>query len=242
MDIMKEPHKILLVGENGMGKSIAAASFFKAGPIRIWDFDGRLKPVASYFPGADIDYETFTADNFRNFMDELDSIQTKCPFKTLVLDSVTNASTLCVTFQLGVKDKLKTTKGGIPTTSWDEINGETVLFTRMLEAMKLVNKKFGVNIIWTAHPVPKVEITDGETKRLTSIAAYGNKIPAIIPTYFDEIYNFERAKSGMSGFKFTVNTVPKNGLPGKTAFPSKLPASIDVTDKNFYELFMGFLK
>jgi hypothetical protein len=111
----------------------------------------------------------------------------------------------------------------------------------MLEAMKLVNDKFKTNIIWTAHPVPKIEISDEGTKRLTSIAAYGNKIPALIPTYFDEIYNFERVKVGLSDYKFRVNTVPKNNLPGKTAFPDKIPPEFDITKKNFYDVFSSFL-
>lgn len=240
IDLKNDPHKILLVGENGMGKSIAAASFFKAGPIRMWDFDGRLKPVKSYYPNADINYDTFTAENFRQFITEINSLVNSCPYKTLVLDSVTTASVLCVTFQLGVKGLAKTTSG-IPKTSWDEINGETVLFTQMLEAMKDVHKRHKVNIIWTAHPVPKIEISDEGTKRLTSLAAYGNKIPALIPGYFDEIHNFERVKSGMTDFKYMVNTTPKNNLPGKTAFPNQLPASFDITKKNYYEILMGYL-
>jgi hypothetical protein len=143
---------------------------------------------------------------------------------------------------LSVKDKLKTTKAGIPATSWDEINGETVLFTQMLELLKLIHKKHGVHVIWTAHPVPKMEITPEGSNRTTSLAAYGNKIPALIPGYFDEIYNFERMKVGMTDFKYMVNTVPKNNLPGKTAFPKFLPANIDITGKNFYEVLFGYLK
>ena len=242
INLQTDPHKLLFVGENGTGKSIAAASFYVAGPVRYWDFDGRMKPIRSYFPDADINYDTFTPDNFRAFLDELEKIQQSCPYKTLVLDSVTTASTLSVVFQLSVKDKLKTTKGGIPATSWDEINGETVLFTRMLEGLKLVHHKFKTNIIWTAHPVPKTEIIDGTSNRVTSLASYGNKVPALIPGYFDEIYNFQKEKVGMDIYKHMVYTVPKNQLPGKTAFPDKLPNSFDITKKNFYDIFTGYLK
>lgn len=248
IDLKNDPHKLLFVGENGSGKSIAAASFFKAGPIRIWDFDGRLKPVKSYFPDADINYDTFSSDNFRTgFLNELESITSNCPYKTLVLDSVTTASTLCIVFQLSVKDKLKTTKAGLPATSWDEINGETVLFTQMLECLKLIHIKHKVNIIWTAHPIPKTtQVTDKdgktESQRSTSLASYGNKIPAIIPGYFDEIYNFQKVKVGLTSYKHMVNTVPKDELPGKTAFPKKIPVSFDITNQNFYDVFMGFLK
>jgi hypothetical protein len=140
-----------------------------------------------------------------------------------------------------MKDKMKTTKGGLPATSWDEVNGETVLFTKMLEVMKIIHRKHKTNIIWTAHPIPKTEIVGGEVNRTISLASYGNKVPAIVPGYFDEIYNFQKEKVGIDSYKHTVYTVPKNGLPGKTAFPNKLPNSFDVTGKNFYDVLMGFL-
>lgn len=239
-DINKETGlKILLYSENGFGKSIAAGSFYKAGPIRVWDFDGRMKPLSTYYPGVDINYDTFDSDNFRQFLDELETLQDKCPWKTIVLDSVTSASNACVVYQLKMKDKLKTTKGGLPATSWDEINGETVLFTKALEACKLIHRKFNTHIIWTCHPVAKTIITDEGSKRITSLVAYGNKIPSIIPGYFDEIYSFTLDKVGIDSFKRVVNTVPKNDFPGKTAM--KLPNSFDITNKNFYDELMSLI-
>ena len=233
-------YKILLYAENKFGKSIAAASFFKAGPVRFWDFDGRMRPINTYYPEASISYETYDSDNFRSFLDELEKLQENCPYKTLVLDSVTSASNSCVVYQLKVKDKIKTTKGRLPATSWDEINGETVLFTKMLEACKLIHRKFNTNIIWTCHPVAKTIIADGEAKRITSLAAYGNKIPSIIPGYFDEIYNIQMEKVGLETYKRVIYTVPKNDFPGGTAM--KLPNSFDITDKNFYDVLMSLIK
>lgn len=241
INLQADPHKILLVGENGSGKSLAAASFYLAGPTRVWDFDGRLKPVKSFYPEADISYDTYGLDNFNQFMDELNNIINSCPYKTLILDSVTTASATCVAYQLQVTGNLKAGKGGIPATSWSEINGETVLFTRMLELLKVLHKKYKTNIIWTAHPIPKLEIGETETKRTTSIAAYGNKIPALIPGYFDEIYNFQKSKVGMTNFKYEVNTIPRNQLPGKTAFPGVIPDTMDITNKKFYEVLMSHL-
>ena len=233
-DINKETAlKILLYSENGFGKSIAAGSFFKAGPIKFWDFDGRMKPISTYYPGADINYETYDSDNFREFLNDLENLQDKCPWKTLVLDSVTSASNACVVYQLKMKGKMKETKGGLPATSWDEINGETVLFTKALEVCKLIHRKFNTHIIWTCHPVSKTIITESGAQRITSLAAYGNKIPSIIPGYFDEIYNLSLDKTGVDTYKRMINTIPKNDFPGKSAM--KLPNSIEFTNKNFYD-------
>lgn len=240
-DFKETALKILLYSENKFGKSIAAASFFKEGPIRFWDFDGRMKPIANYYPGADIDYTTFDSDNFQSFLNELESLQDKCLWKTLVLDSVTSASNACIVYQLKVKGTIKSSKSGLPTTSWDEINAETVLFTKMLEICKLIHRKFDTNIIWTAHPVSKTMIEDDKTKRITSLAAYGNKIPSIIPGYFDEIYNLQLEKTDLSKpMQRIVYTVPNNNFPGGTAL--KLPEKFNITDKNFYEELMGYIK
>ena len=242
INLQDDPLKILFVGENGTGKSLALASFYKAGTIRVADFDGRMKPIKSRFPDADIDYDTYGSDNFRAFLDEIEKIQDKTPpWKTWALDSLTSSSACSIVYQLVMKDKMKTTKGGLPATSWDEVNGETVLFTKMLEVMKIVNRKHRTNIIWTAHPIPKTEVVNEVTTRTTSLASYGNKVPALVPGYFDEIYNFQKEKVGVDKYIYMVYTVPKNNLPGKTAMPDLIPNSFDITGKNFYDVLMGFI-
>lgn len=240
IDIINSPMKILLVGPNGTGKTVAAASFFKEGKIQIEDSDIRMKPVAEYFPDEDINYDSYTSDNFNKFVTKIHDIisGTFTPnFKTWVIDSVTGFSITAVTYQLKMKDKIKTTKGGLPSTSWDEINGETVLFHEMLEAAQILYTRHGCNIIFTAHPVPKTQIIAGEdAKQIISIAAYGNKVPAIVPGFFDEIYNLQVIKTGLKEWNRVANRVPMDGLPGKTVFRKYLPESIDFTEKNFYEV------
>lgn len=238
--------KILLVSTNGFGKSILAASFHKAGPIHFEDGDIRMKPIKAYYPGVDnITYDSWTSDNFKQFVDKIHAIidgTFKPKFKTWVLDSVTSFSITCITYQLKVKDKIKTTKGGLPATSWDEINGETVLFHEIMEAAQILYTRFGVNIIFTAHPIAKTEIIQGEdAKKVMSLVAYGNKIPSIIPGFFDEIYNIQMVKTGLSKWERKVYTIPMDGMPGKTALYDYIPESIDVTNKNFYEVLRSHL-
>lgn len=249
IDLLNSPLKILLVSTNGFGKSIAAGSFYKAGPIHFDEADVRMKPVAAYYPGVDISYSSWTSDNFSNFVDKIHNIidgNLRPNFKTWVLDSITSFSITCITYQLKVKDKIKTTKGGLPATSWDEINGETVLFHEIMEAAQILYTKYKCNIIFTAHPVAKTEIIkDEEAKKVMSLAAYGNKIPSILPGFFDEIYNIQLTKSLVGG-KVTwgrrVYTVPMDGMPGKTALYNYLPESIDITNKNFYDELTSYLK
>jgi hypothetical protein len=247
IDLLNSPVKMLLVAPNGLGKSIAAASFYKAGPIHIDDSDIRLKPVKAYYPDADISYDSWTSDNFNGFVTKINRIidrEYKPKEKTWVIDSTTGFSMAAITYQLKVKDKVKLTKGGLPTTSWDEINGETVLFHNMLEAANVMYDIHKVNIIFTAHPIPKMEIIkDEEAKRIMSLVAYGNKVPAIIPGFFDEIYNLQMMKTDLKGgYKRLAYTIPMENLPGKTALYNYLPESFDITNKNFYDVWHNFLK
>lgn len=246
IDLLGSPLKLMLVSPNGLGKTVAAASFYKAGPIQIEDADIRMKPVKAFFPDADIDYNSYTSDNFYTFVQKIhDIIDGKIipKFKTWVLDSMTSFSITSITYQLKVKDKVKTTKGGLPATSWDEINGETVLFHNIMEAANLMHTKYGIHIIFTAHPVSKTEIIQGEdAKKIMSLAAYGNKIPSIIPGFFDEIYNLQLFKESLSKISRRVYTVPMDGMPGKTALQGYLPEYIDITGKNFYEELMKHLQ
>lgn len=246
IDLLGSPLKILLVSTNGFGKSIAAASFYKAGPIHFDEADIRMKPVAAYFPDADISYDSWTSDNFYEFVTKIHNIidgKFKPKFKTWVLDSVTSFSITSITYQLKMKDKIKTTKGGLPATSWDEINGETVLFHEIMEAAQILYTKYGVNIIFTAHPIAKTEIIKGEdAKKVMSLVAYGNKIPSIIPGFFDEIYNIQLVKTGIgNAWRRSIFTIPMDGMPGKTALYNYLPESMDITNGNFYEILQSYL-
>lgn len=238
--------KILLVGPNGRGKSIAAASFHELGPITFRDFDGRMKPVKLIYPNADIDYVSYGVNNYKMFENWLEDIQkVPPPFKTIVIDSLTGLSMTNVMYQLSVKGKLKVGAAGLPSTSWNEINNETVSIGKVLEVMKVMYEKHGINVIVTAHPVTKTEIGEGdkETKRSESLVAYGPKIGGIAPGYFDEIYRIAIRKTSMEGplrrLALTNLTSKDDDIMAKSALG--LPNELDITD-GLYDALMKFKK
>lgn len=240
IDVLKRPKKILLVSPNGLGKSIVAGSFHVEGKIVFEDLDLRMDPVKEYYPDADIRYNSWTSENFNRFVERIHAIirgEIKPDWKTWVLDSVTSTSITSVTYQLKVKGTIKTTGGGLPATSWDEINGETVFMHEIIEAFQVAYAKFGCNVIFTSHPIPKTQIIEGEsTKHIMSLAAYGNKIPSIVPGYFNEIYSIGMDQVSPGVYKRFLYTLPHDGMPGKTALFRYLPDKIDITNKNFCEI------
>lgn len=228
----------LFIGANGEGKSVAAASF--PGPVKFYDFDGRMKPIKLFYPNADIQYSTVGPKaipakriiSFLDFCKEFEDLQDRCPWATVVIDSFTNMSNTAVTYQLRVRGgfddfKGKTTQSGLPIPGFDEYNGETTSISQILDVAKILP----CNIIMTAHPITKIMEEGGRAKRYTTIASYGSKIASFAPTYFDEIWAFER-DSEQADAKRLVWTAGHNMT--KTALP--LPAVFDITGRRLYPL------
>lgn len=241
---------LMLKGENGSGKTVLAGSF--PGPIKFFMFDGsKLDILKRFYPNrTDIEYDIYGARRTRfrdsngqvvdiksllDFADEFNALQDHCPWATIVIDSFTSFSVTCVTFQLDIRsnDKDKKTamsKGGLVIPDFDEYKGETTLVTQSLD----VSKVLPCNVIWTVHPLPKLE-TSGQgnsmkVTKTTSIAAYGAKTAAMAPSYFNEIWHIE-VRPGSSPQRI-VHTQTIGTEFAKSALP--LPAAFDVTGKNAF--------
>lgn len=221
----------LFIGENGSGKTCAAASF--PTPIKFFDFDGRMKPVKLMYPDKDVDYDTYGPNNFQSFKADLESLQNFCKFKTIVIDSITSLSVTLINYQLKFRsgEGGKKVAGGILVTGWDEINGETVVISQVLDVCKVLP----CNVIFTAHPINRTEIIKGVSVRSRSIVAYGNKVSSIVPGYFDEVYSFqiEPPISTNDKAKRFILTQHIGEDFAKTALP--VPNKIDFTDKSLYD-------
>jgi hypothetical protein len=239
---------LMLKGDNGAGKTILASSF--PGPIKFFMFDGsKLDAVKRFFPGRkDIEYDIYGPKRTRyrdpvtgavtdikdliQFADEFTGLQDRCDYATVVIDSFTSFSVTCVTFQLDVRstgDKgTNKSKGGLVIPDFDEYKGETTLVTQTLD----VSKVLPCHVIWTVHPLPKLETTGSgnsmKVTKTTSIAAYGAKTAAMAPGYFNEVWHLE-ARSASGGVQRIVHTQTIGEHFAKTALP--LPGSFDVTNK-----------
>lgn len=239
----------LFISDNGNGKTVAAASW--PGPIKFYDFDGRMQPVKLFYPNRrDISYDIVGVDtvrpqgsfpgslNFTDFCKEFEDLQERCPWATVVIDSITALTATIVMFMLGIKRREgggKKLSGGIQVPTWDEFNGETATVQQILDVAKILP----CNVIFTAHPIDKSIDTGGTMKKARSIAAYGTKTPSIIPIYFNEIYQFgvEPPPSPGAPPERYILTQPTGKDMAKTALP--LPAKIIITDKPLYPIIKG---
>jgi hypothetical protein len=88
--------------------------------------------------------------------------------------------------------------------------------------------------IWTAHPLPQMKVQGSGTKisaitQTQTIVAYGNKVGALVPGQFNEIYHF--ARMGDSRKVYTDLTGDDYAKTSLT-----LPREFDITDKLFFEV------
>lgn len=240
--------KGLFVGDVGTGKTIAAGSF--PGPIKFFDFDDRIDPLISFYPHRDdIEYVTVVSSRserkdtitFIEFCQEFMDFQDRCPYETVVLDSLTSMSACCVLYALELNGEFNLKKGKLPRPQFDEYKGETATMLKILE----VCKSLPSHVIATAHPIRKLEpLVPGDLESLRtiySVTGYGSKTPSFIPVYFNEMYNFFNQSVSQQGQhpKRFISTVSNTDWPAKTALP--LPPVFEVTGKPLYVILQKFL-
>lgn len=244
----------LFVGPNGSGKSIAIASWKKKGSIYFFDYDGRMASVANWYKQrglkrGELYYDTFGPGNVFDAYQKLADFVDSCPHAAIVIDSFTAVTVSAVTFSLrrrqgkGVssKEAPKTSKGDMIIPDWDEWNGEATYVTMLLDLCKQIAAN-GTAVFWTAHPVQRLKLEGGaggsvnSVKVQTKYAAFGMKSDSLIPIYFNEIYHFTTDWDyAEQKAKRICYTQPNGDIAAKTAL--NIPATIDWTDKDFYEIF-----
>ena len=247
--------RALFVGPTGRGKTIAAASW--PGKTLVIDFDDRHRPIIDWFPDrlSDYDIESIHADNFWTVLKPLmNRLRQLNPYTNIICDGITSMSNTTIMTQMMIKGGFenwfqrskedtkgsKITAGGIMVPGWDEFNGEAMLMSLILEMLR----SFKCNLFVTAHPVARTRIEGTKAVKYSSLVTFGPKIESIIPTYFDEVWYFDYEvvanSDGTTRIKRTVHTAPSDDyMEAKTAL--KVPAVIDYTDKNLYDLVKEYL-
>jgi hypothetical protein len=166
------------------------------------DNDGRMKSVVNYWRprGREFHFDRFTSflalnrnlENFYNF---------SCPYWTLVYDGITTGSDQILDDLIETRDPAskKNTRAGIEFLQIEDFNGESRGLSVIINNLKAISFRYGVNVIVTAH-VLTTEATDIKTKVTTvsrSLLTAGKKVAAKLPVHFDECYHFD-IQTGMS--------------------------------------------
>ena len=224
----------LAIGDSGSGKSIAMCSY--PGPVLNINLDDRIRPIVEYYRGSRTDIYFERPSNFSELDDIVDGLENTCPYKTVILDPVTNLSQLLLDYstKLTGKDKGKK-KGTIEVATIEDYNVETKGMSDIIHNLKLAGKIHNTNIVFIAHLLTVTHQKPGGAISHTtqSILTAGKKIAAYIPTQFDEVYYFfTETIDGKPRYK--VRTFNDGQVAARTSFLS-MPGEFDWTDNlNFY--------
>lgn len=232
-------------GEPGSGKSIAAASFPE--PFFL-DLDGRIKSVATFYRAdpaklAKIEYDRFT--NFFRIKEKLKELKTRCPYKTIVVDSLTALADIIIRQMIMEKGDSGKKVGGQRVASIEDYGGEAAGLMEVIDSLREIYDNHGANIILTAH-VLQTEVKDleqpGKTTYSRSLLTGGKKVAAKLPGYFDEVWHFQVVPSinVADPPSYSVITHHAGSDYAKTSLP--LPTRIDFTGKSLYTEVARLLK
>lgn len=192
----------MLKGEPGTRKSTQALSYPKP---QYWvSTDQKMESLVlpmkrwGYNP-KDISYDDYsdwdTAKNKLEVLSGKGQFSYQCPFRTIVIDSVTSLGDNMNRQTINKKRGEGQGKviGTIYVPGLEEYNAEASAFQELMGILKNLNKQHQVNIILIAHVVGQRK--DDEKNKLTHhsrvIITGGDKISGKIASYMTEVYHFD---------------------------------------------------
>lgn len=238
-------------GEPGLRKSTQAVSFpgpqywfswdrKMSGimiPQALWGLMGRKPPHITVD-----DYDDWNAARKK-----LEELQVRCPYKTLVFDSLTSMADM--TLRQTNKLKYGVTRasgaaagklvGGIAVNEIEDYNAESSALQELIALSKDICIYHKVNVILIAHVVQaEYRNTVNNTTHVSrTIITAGKRVAPKIPAYCGEVYHFNIKKGFEAGKdSYSLLTTHTGDDFARTALP--LPAEIVFGDEPLYEKYL----
>lgn len=239
----------LFIGKSGSGKDCAAASFPK--PMKCFDLDLRsdgMSPTAQNFISpselSKIDITKVTKKNGWTAIErEFDIMKIQYqngqrPFETIYFGSAT-------TFEALVLSEAKGLTGGhqkVGTKEFQSPADYKYLYSVLREFMDEM-KTYPVNFILSAHTMDRYGKDPNDENEYAENIVLGEKLVntdrmgEILQVHFGEVYRFEKRMLGIEPrhyVKFRTDVA-------KTMFMSLPNGEVDITRKNFYEVWSSYI-
>lgn len=185
----------LFKGEPGTRKSGAALSFPK--PIYYFSFDRKMDGLALPMRAWGINPKDVHYDDYSDWNQakiKLEKLQVNCPYKTIVIDSITSCADAINRQTLRVKGSDGKGKGiaGIAVNSIEDFNAEESALKELVALTKDIAGYHKINVVLIAHVIQKdVKNAAGQVTHVSrTIVTAGKGIAAKIPAYCSEVYHF----------------------------------------------------
>lgn len=236
-------------GEPGLRKSTQALSF--PGPQYWFSWDRKMNGIYLPMKKWGIDPKSIAYDDYDDWAKakvKLESFQVKCPYKTLVFDSLTSMADMTLRQTTQLKYGLKRASGqaagkliaGIAVNEIEDYNAESAALQELIALSKDIHNFHNVNVILIAHVVQAEyrNTTNNTTHISRQIVTAGKKVAAKIPAYCGEVYHFN-VEQGMvvgGGGKYTVLTSHTGDDFARSGLG--LPAKIEFGDNPLYDTYI----
>ena len=236
-------------GEPGTRKSTCALSFPTPQYWFSWDrkMNGMMIPMRNW--GIDpklIQYDDY--EDFNKPRTKLESFQLNCPFKTIIVDSVTVAASATLRQTLKLKRGVTRQSGaaagkliaGIAVNEIEDYNAESSALNEMLALLKDIHKYHKVNVILIAHVIQaEYKTATGETHMSRTIVTAGKRVAPMIPAHCGEVYHFNIKKgfnADGTGGQYALLTEHTGDDFARTALP--LPHEIEFGSDQLYSKYL----
>lgn len=232
--------KLLLKGVPGTRKTTQAATF--PGPIFWFDIDRKvdksliLPRLLNVIPkDTEIEYEQYRS--WYHIEQKLMQLESSCPYRTVVIDSVTSIGDRINRATLA-KEKGGKKIGGIQVNTIEDYNAETSALMYMVDMMNVIQ----AHVVLIGHVIQRDTTIDGISKQVRQLVTGGKVVGAKIPAYIPEIYHFEFDHEFDTTLppKYTMFTQVHGEDFARTGLP--LPYKMDITNRNLYEIIMNAQK
>ena len=232
-------------GNPGTWKSTEALSFPLPQYWASWDrkMEALVIPMRNWkINPKDIQYDDY--DDWNHARSKLEQFQVSCPFRTLVIDSITSCadSALRQTMKLkyGTTRKSGNEAGrriaGIAINEIEDYMAEASALSELLSLTKDINRFHKVNVILIAHVIQaEYKSPDGKTNFNRTIVTAGKRIAPKIPAYCGEVYHFDIKKGFVDGKggEHVIYTTNTGDDFARTALP--LPEEIVIGNEPLYD-------
>ena len=232
---------VMLKGEPGTRKSTAALSF----PLpQYWvSTDQKMDALAIPAMNWGIDVSKVEYDDYTDWEKariKLESFETSCKFKTVIVDSITSSGDNIGRQIQKVKGKDVYKIGNIPVDTIEDYKAEASAFREMMALLNSIRKYHKIHVIIIAHVVGQRQSNDANklTHHSRVIVTGGDKISAKIASYVTEAYHFN-IKPGVTESQsgdYSLLTTHTGNDYARTSLP--LPREIIFNDRPLYKDFI----
>lgn len=244
-EVPNDVHFSLFKGEPGTRKSTQAVTY--PGPQYWFSFDGKMNALTIPMKLYGIDPKSIHFDDYKDWdacAKKLHEFKLNCPYKTIVIDSITTCADYMLKQVIGKKtgqtrgsgQQAGKSIGGIPVNEIEDFNAEAAGLTQLITDLKDIQKFHKIDVILIAHVIRKdFKDLQGNIQVTRTLVTAGKGPAAKIPAYCDEAYHFGLRMSAdtSKGGDFTILTANAGDDYARTTL--ELPKQIEIGTGNLYK-------